>query len=68
MTTVFHDLPEDAFPLTIEYVDLDTGKRLLLQHVPGPGVIEVAGYEPKRVAVRITFADGTSQIGFPEVT
>lgn len=59
--TAFHDLPADAFPLTLEFLNRH-GVLIRTERVDGPGVSEIPGLAPLYgpIAVRLTFANGTT--------
>lgn len=65
--TAAHSLPADAFPFTVEAIDL-AGEVVWSQVVSGPGALEVpplaAQYGP--VSIRIAYADGNVVHAPPE--
>ena len=56
---VFQDLPDEMFPFTVIYLDAKTGEELGRDVVSGPGTYQVPGFNPRRVKVRVEYADGT---------
>lgn len=54
----FHDLPAEAFPLTITFTDADTAEELHTITLDGPGVLDIPGWAPRRVAVDLVLATG----------
>jgi hypothetical protein len=63
--TAFHDLPAEAFPMTIEFWDDDTGELLESMRIEGPGTAEVRSWAPRRVRVRAMFANGRVESAGP---
>lgn len=63
----FFDIPGEAYPFTMEFINDETGEALETIQVTGPGAIHIPGQDvPTRV--RITYANGeVSEMGPPEV-
>lgn len=55
----FVDLKRADYPFVIEYVAEDTGETLSSIEVPGPGVLEVPGFSPRKVTVVTRFPNMT---------
>lgn len=64
--TAFTDLPANAFPVTLEYLNRH-GIVIRTEHIEGPGVMEVPPlatlYGP--IGVRISYANGKKHIQPP---
>jgi hypothetical protein len=60
------DIDVDAFPMRVEYIDDDTDELLQSIDVPGPGFLEIPGFAPRRVRVKITSPDGRWTIRYPD--
>ena len=54
----YYELTPDAFPFTIELIDVDNDETLHKVEVTGPGPVRIPGFAPRRVRVRAEFADG----------
>jgi len=69
--TAFHDLAPEDFPMVIQVLDHETREKLWQATVSGPGALEVPGFAPREVRVRVwqpngvvteTDPDGTSRV------
>lgn len=65
-STAFRDLPADAYPFTVEYLNAK-GVVVRTEYVEGPGMMEVPPlhnlFGP--ISVRITFANGDTHTEGP---
>lgn len=53
------DVPAEAFPFEVAFIDYDTDEELTSFTVIGPGVVSIPSFRSAVVGVRIRFADGT---------
>lgn len=69
--SAFRDLPPEAFPFEIIYLNAKTGDELGREKVDGPGVVTVPAYARifgVPIRVRVEYANGTVQESGPEDT
>lgn len=66
MRTAFHDLPADAFPLTMRAFDAQ-GAEVWTETVTGPGALFIPPLADTHgpVRIRVEFANGEVQEGEP---
>lgn len=59
--TAFADVPADAFPLTIVFVGVDSGREVARIVVDGPGAVHIPPLRREHgepIGVRIEYANG----------
>ena len=60
------DVKAEDLPFAISYIDADTDELLHVELVESPGVIDVPGFAPRRVTIRIDFHTGESIVAKPD--
>jgi hypothetical protein len=65
--SAFADLREQDFPLTIEFIAMDTGEVVHIIEVTGPGAVEIPGLSSQHgpVMVRTVTGEGVVAVSFP---
>ena len=58
----FRELTRGQFPLTVAFLDADTGETVWLRHVEEPGALTIPGFAPRKMITMVAFPDGTAII------